>query len=84
MSSRISTIRNLLAREGKLAVDVSSLGIHQSLYGAGLTSHACVNVMLAIEDEYDFEFPELLLKRATFETIGNLTEALDSVLGAVV
>lgn len=84
MSGRIETICDLLDRHGMLVTDVYGLGTSQSLYAAGLTSHACVNVMLAIEDEYDFEFPERLLKRATFETIRNLSEALDSVLGVEV
>ncbi len=84
MSDRTETIRTLLAQHGKLATDVNMIGKDQSLYAAGLTSHASVNVMLAIEDEYDIEFPERLLKRATFETIGNLSEALDSVLGTQV
>jgi acyl carrier protein len=84
MSDRTTTIRTILTQHGKLGTDASTIGMDQSLYAAGLTSHASVNVMLAIEDEYDIEFPERLLKRATFETIGNLSDALDSVLGTQV
>lgn len=84
MGDRINTIRNLIGQHGKLGADASSIGVDESLYAAGLTSHASVNVMLAIEDEFDIEFPERLLKRATFETIGNLSGALDSLLGAEV
>ena len=29
-----------------------------------MTSHASVNVMLALEDEFDIEFPEAMLRRA--------------------
>jgi acyl carrier protein len=81
MSGRIETLRDLIARHGKMPTDVRGPGINRSLYDAGLTSHASVNVLLAIEDEYDFEFPERLAKRATFESIGNLSAALNSVLG---
>lgn len=84
MGDRITTIRHLVGQHGKLTTDTSAIGVDQSLYAAGLTSHASVNVMLAIEDEFDIEFPERLLKRATFETIGNLSEALDGLLGAEV
>jgi acyl carrier protein len=84
MGDRIKTIRNLIGQHGKLGIDADSIGVDESLYAAGLTSHASVNVMLAIEDEFDIEFPERLLKRATFETIGNLSVALDSLLGAEV
>ena len=38
--------------------------------------------MLALEDEFDVEFPERLLKRSTFESILQLSEALDSLLGS--
>ena len=46
------------------------------LYAAGLTSHASVELMLQLEDEFDVEFPERLLKRSTFESIASLHEAL--------
>jgi hypothetical protein len=34
-----------------------TLAADASLYNAGLTSHPGVNVMLALEDEFDLEFP---------------------------
>ncbi len=80
VTGRADIIRKVLAEHGKLGVDVATLADMASLYGAGLTSHASVNVMLALEDEFDIEFPERLLKRATFESISDLSEALDSIL----
>ena len=80
MTDRADTIRRIIAEHGKLPVDVSTVADESSLYGAGLTSHASVNVMLALEDEFDVEFPERLLKRSTFESISNLRGALDSLL----
>jgi acyl carrier protein len=32
--------------------------------------------MLQLEDEFDLEFPERLLKRSTFESIASLNDAL--------
>ena len=49
------------------------------LYAAGLTSHASVNVMLALEDAFDLEFPERLLKKATFSSLGSIVEAIDEI-----
>jgi acyl carrier protein len=46
------------------------------LYAAGLTSHASVNVMLALEDAFDFEFPEKLLRKSTFASISAIRDAL--------
>ena len=82
MSERTDVIRRVLVAHGRLAGDPASLRDDSSLYNAGLTSHASVNVMLALEDEFDVEFPERLLKRSTFECIANLKDALDGLLGA--
>jgi acyl carrier protein len=63
------TIRRVLVDHGRLAVPVDSLDDDSDLFGAGMTSHASVNVMLALEDAFDFEFPEKMLKKSTFESI---------------
>lgn len=71
------TIRGALAEHGQLAVDVAVLGNDDDLYAAGLTSHATVNLMLALEDELEFEFPEHLLRRSTFQSITAISSAVD-------
>lgn len=81
MSERTTTIRTILAKHGKLNGSADTIADDKSLYSAGLTSHASVNVMLALEDEFDIEFPERMLTRSTFETVANLRFALDSLLG---
>jgi acyl carrier protein len=73
-------IRRVLALDGRLAVDVSSLGDDDDLYQAGLTSHSVVRVMLALEDQFDVEFPEHMLRNSTFESIGSIREALAELL----
>ncbi|MFN8051218.1 MAG: acyl carrier protein [Acidimicrobiales bacterium] len=82
MSDRTLVIRNVLAEHGRLTSSVDELADGDSLFNVGLTSHASVNVMLALEDEFDLEFPERFLKRSTFESIANLRLALDELLGA--
>ena len=62
-------IRQVLAKHARLAVDVTSLGEDADLFAAGMTSHASVNVMLALEDAFDIEFAESMLKKSTFESI---------------
>ncbi len=81
MTDRVQLIRQIVAEHGKLTADLSTLDDTTSLYSVGLTSHASVNLMLALEDEFDVEFPERLLKRSTFESVLNLREALESLLG---
>lgn len=79
MNDHSELIRNVLARHGRLGA-VGSLSDEQNLYDAGMTSHASVNVMLALEEHFDVEFPETMLKRSTFESISNLRTALDTLL----
>jgi acyl carrier protein len=75
----IATIRDVLDQHAKLPVDVSTLGDESDLYQAGLTSHASVNVMLALEDSFDIEFPDELLRKSTFESIAAIQAALQSL-----
>jgi acyl carrier protein len=75
----IVTIRNVLNQDGKLPVDISTLSDDADLYQAGLTSHASVNVMLALEDEFDVEFPDELLRKSTFESVTSIRSALTSL-----
>lgn len=69
-------IRKVLAAQARLSTDALVLGPNVDLYAAGMTSHASVNVMLALEDEFDVEFPERLLRKQTFDSIFHIREAL--------
>ncbi|MCU1492007.1 MAG: putative acyl carrier protein [Acidimicrobiaceae bacterium] len=76
-------IRGVLAQHGRMPVDVAGISDRADLYQAGLTSHASVNVMLALEDEFEIEFPQEMLKKKTFESVSAIRQAL-SELGATV
>jgi acyl carrier protein len=69
-------IRTILNAQGRLPVDVNTLSDQDDLYAAGLTSHASVNVMLALEDEFDLEFPDELLRKSTFASVDSIRSAL--------
>ena len=69
-------IRAVLAQHGRLAVDPMGLPAEQDLYAVGLTSHASVTVMLALEDAFEVEFPEQLLKKSTFASVAAMSQAL--------
>jgi acyl carrier protein len=71
-----SAVRDIVKEHGRLSVDVASLGDDDSLYEAGMTSHASVNVMLALEDAFDIEFPDEMLKRSVFESVASISQAL--------
>ena len=69
-------IRQIINDHGRLPIDVSTLAVDADLYRAGMTSHASVNVMLALEDHFDVEFPDRMLKRSVFESISAIEAAL--------
>ncbi|MBT1191161.1 acyl carrier protein [Rhodococcoides kroppenstedtii] len=75
----VDRIRQILATHGKLPVAVDAVADDDDLYDAGLTSHASVNVMIALEDEFDVEFPDELLQKATFASITAIADALSTL-----
>ncbi len=79
----IDRIRQILVEQGRMPVDATSIDPEADLFEAGMSSHASVNVMLAIEDEFDVEFPDSMLKRSVFESIASIADALEQ-LGAEV
>ncbi len=69
-------IRKVLGEHAKLSVDATDLDLAADLYELGLTSHASVNVMLALEDTFDIEFPDELLRKSTFASVDSIRSAL--------
>ncbi len=70
-------VRRALADHGRLTVDAMDVASIADLYALGLTSHATVNVMLAVENELDVEFPDSVLNRSTFATVESITAAAE-------
>ena len=79
MSDTDQAVRTVLGEHGRLALDVEGLATDADLYAAGLTSHASVNVMLALEDAFDLEFPERMLRKSTFSSIAAIATAIDEI-----
>jgi acyl carrier protein len=72
-------IRSILKRTDYLQVNVDGLAEDADLYAAGLNSHATVNLMLSLEEAFDIELPDRLLRRRTFSSIKAISEALAEV-----
>ncbi|MDB4957473.1 MAG: acyl carrier protein [Myxococcales bacterium] len=79
MSEHVIKIRSILKEHGRLAKDATTLEDTADLYQAGMTSHASVNVMLALEGEFEIEFPDHMLKRSVFESIAAIRTAIDEL-----
>jgi acyl carrier protein len=73
-------IRNVLAAHGRMAVDPGEVDDQADLYDLGLTSHASVDVMLALEDAFDIEFPDEVLKKSTFASVRNIEQVIESLV----
>ncbi|MET9326913.1 acyl carrier protein [Tsukamurella sp. NPDC003166] len=65
-------IREIVARHGRLTRAISEVAGGDDLYSLGLTSHAAVNVMLAIEDRFAIEFPDSDMSKNTFGTLDSI------------
>lgn len=73
----IRQVRQIIADHARLPGDAATdLPSSASLYDAGMTSHASVSVMLAVEDHFDIEFPDSMLTRSVFESIDAIVTAL--------
>ena len=73
-------VRSILREHGRLGVAVNELDVNSDLFQVGMSSHASVNVMLAIEAEFDLEFPDRMLKRSVFASIAAIRDAVAELL----
>ena len=69
-------IRQIIKDHGRLPIDADALAANTDLHQAGMTSHASVNVMLALEDHFDIEFPDRMLTPSVFESIASIEAAI--------
>ncbi|WP_150525338.1 acyl carrier protein [Roseibium sediminis] len=74
-------VRELLAKHGSLPVSVDQISDDADLYDAGLSSFASVQLMLALEEHFDVEFPEHLLNRKSFSSVEAIVAALAEITG---
>lgn len=75
-------IRTVLKEHGRLSVDPQQLKDDADLYQAGLTSHASVSIMLALEAEFDIEFTDQMLSRGAFSSMASIRNAVESLKAA--
>ena len=77
----IDSIREIVGSYGQLPVRMEAVGLESDLFDLGMTSHATVNVMLALEETFDVEFPEELLTRETFESVAAMASVVRQLAG---
>ncbi len=69
------SIRRVLRDHARLVRPIDGMADEADLYEAGMTSHASVNVMLALEGELGVRFPDRMLRRGVFESIVSIEAA---------
>jgi acyl carrier protein len=72
-------IRAILREHARLTVDAERLADDADLYKAGMSSHASVNVMLALESQFDLEFPDRMFRREVFGSITAIRTAIEEL-----
>lgn len=73
-------IRQILVTHGRMA-NAASLEAGADLYASGLTSFSAVQLMLALEETFDVEFPERMLNRRSFASIDAIAGCLSDITG---
>lgn len=72
-------IRETLKSVAALTEMVDSLGEDDNLFDKGLDSFGSVQLMLALEERYNIEFPDNLLNRRSFSTIRIIVETVSKL-----
>jgi D-alanine--poly(phosphoribitol) ligase subunit 2 len=73
-------IREILAANEAFAGKADQLTEDDSLFDLGLDSFGSVQLMLALEERFNIEFPDDLLNRKSFSTIRAIREAVSSLV----
>jgi acyl carrier protein len=73
-------VRTIVGSLNLLPVPIEGLSDDDNLFDAGMTSFGSVQLMLAVEEEFDIEFPNSLLTRKTFATLGGLMSAVEQLV----
>jgi len=72
-------IRQIVKDHAGLALQSEELRDSTDLYRAGMSSHASVLLMIALENEFGIEFPDRMLSRDVFENIDTIASAIETV-----
>jgi acyl carrier protein len=73
-------VRTIVASMNLVPVPLEGLTDDDNLFDAGMTSFGSVQLMLRIEEDFDIEFPNALLTRKTFATLGGLIAAVEQLV----
>ena len=73
-------IRKIISELMELPGGIDRLTDRDDLYDAGMTSFDSVQLMLALEESFEIEFPERLLNRRVFSSVSSIADAVGELL----
>jgi acyl carrier protein len=76
---RKQRIQKIVKENAGLGPASEQVNDSSNLYQAGMTSYASVALMIALENEFDLEFPDGMLSRNVFESIDSIANAIESL-----
>ena len=79
----VQDIRETLRSVASLAGIADDVGEDDNLFDRGLDSFGSVQLMLALEERFNVEFPDHLLNRRSFSTIRIIRETVSPLTVAV-
>ena len=74
-------IRKIVKDNSGLGLTFERVNDGTNLYQAGMTSYASVVLMIALENEFELEFPDGMLSRSVFESIDTIASAIGNLQG---
>jgi len=75
-----ASVRAIVGSHGGLPSDLDDLRDSDDLFRAGMSTQDSVRVMLALEESFDIEFPENMLRRSTFASVSAIRRAVLALL----
>ena len=73
-------VKQVIVSYAELGDNATNLKVDDDLFALGMSSRASVGVMLGLESEFDIEFPDAMLRKDVFMTIGAISQAIESIL----
>ena len=75
----LERVEQIIIAYGELGANQEKINPNDDLFKLGMSSRASVGVMLALENEFDIEFPDAMLRRDVFESISAISRAIESL-----
>jgi acyl carrier protein len=76
--SVMDDVKRIIVEQLNFSVHGNELGPDDDLWAMGMTSLTCLGLMLSIEDSFEIELREELLKESTFRSVSTITAAIES------